>query len=122
MARAAEAAQEKDLRALRGLIADSYADAAGRDKRTLTGLLTHQLLQNRALYLFTRVEAAAEPEPGRLDGTVLVAMAGTPIGGPADLDSLRADLYRFEIRLVLEGGDWKVARAAWQRALPRDFL
>ena len=49
-------------------------------------------------------------------------MAGTPIAGPEALAGLRADLYRFDLRLGEEpDGEWRVRSAEWRPAAVDDF-
>ena len=123
VARAAAAAQAGDLGALRDLVSDDYSDPAGRDQRAITGLLAAHLLRNRSIHLFTRVGSARETEPGRLEATILVAVAGQPIASADDIDALRADLLRLELTLAEEGrGRLKVTSAAWRQASRGDFL
>jgi hypothetical protein len=52
---------------------------------------------------------------------VLVALAGTPIHDPSALLGVRADLYRFDVRLRDEDGHWRVTSAEWQPASAADF-
>jgi hypothetical protein len=120
--RAEQAAEHKEGRVLRGLVADAYLDAEGRDKRAVEGVLRLVLLRHEAIHLLTRISEIALPAPGRARAVVYVAMAGRPIAGPAQLAALRASLWRFELDLIEEDGDWRVASAAWRRAEPADFI
>ncbi len=133
ISRAEGAAQSKDIGTLKRLISERYSDERGQDRQALAGLLTYYFLRHQTIHLFTRVQTVefSEPEranrvstdPGSARTSVLVAMAGTPILVVDDLARLRADLYRFDFDLVREDdGEWRVARAAWSRATPGDFL
>ncbi len=114
--RAQEAVVDQDLGVLTELVSTRYTDGAGRDRRAIVGLLRRQFLDNRAIHLLTRIQRLALPEPARAEATVLVALGGAPIDSQAEISSLRADLYEFELILVDEGaGDWKVISAAWRR-------
>jgi hypothetical protein len=123
LARAAAAVQAGDLEALRDLVSDSYSDAAGGDKRAITGLVAAHILRSRSIHLLTRVRSARETEPGRLTATVLVALAGQPIALANDLDTVRADLLQIDLALAEEGGArLRVTGAVWRQASRGDFL
>lgn len=120
--RAEQAAENKEGRVLRGFVSDAYRDVDGRDRRSVDGILRVVLLRHEAIHLLTRVSDIAFPETGHARAVVYVAMAGRPIAGPAQLASLRASLYRFELDLADEDGAWRVVSAAWRRAEPADFV
>lgn len=119
---AEQAAENKEGRVLRGYISDAYRDVDGRDRRMVDGILRLVLLRHESIHLLTRISEIAIPQPTRARAIVYVAMAGRPIAGPAQLASLRASLYRFELEFIDEGGAWRVASAAWRRAEPADFI
>ena len=117
------AAEARDIAQLRAFVADEYTDDQGRDKRTIEGLLRFYLLRHQSVHVFTQVKTLDFPEPFRAQAVVLVATAGTPIGDVAELQSLQADLHRFEMEVVRQGrGDWKLTRVEWRRAELVDFL
>lgn len=122
IANAERAAEKKEISALRGYLSRNYADEAGRDWRTIHGILRLYLLRHEAIHLFTRIAAVDFPEPARAEAVVYVAMAGRPIVSAEELAGFRANLYRFELRLAEEGGDWRVTAAAWRPAEPADFI
>lgn len=116
------AAEEKDLRPLKELVSEHYADASGNDRRDILRLLTYHFLRNQSIYLFTRVAAIEFPEPDRASVTVYVAMAGRPIPDLDAMKRLRANLYRFDFELEDVEERWQLERAAWRQAEARDFL
>jgi hypothetical protein len=74
------------------------------------------------VYLLTRVRSVEIEAPGEARAEVLVAMASTPIAGPEALLGLRADLYRFDLRLGEDEPDsWRVRSAEWRPASVDDF-
>jgi hypothetical protein len=121
--RAEVAAEERDVKALREMISERYADEQGRDKAALKALLAFHFLRNQSVHLLTRAGEIALPTPERAEVVVFVAMAGRPIPGPEALVGLRADLYRFDLVFEeVEGEEWRLVRAGWRRAMPDDFL
>lgn len=115
------AAEARDVAALKEHVSDTYRDAQGNDRRALAGVATMHFLQHDAVHLLTRVRAVELVRDGEAQALALVAMAGTPIESAEWLDSLRADLYRFEVTLREEDGAWRVTAASWSPATSEDF-
>ncbi|MBK8507459.1 MAG: hypothetical protein V9G63_12830 [Candidatus Competibacter sp.] len=122
IAKAVAAAEERNVRDLRGMIADDYADRRGLDRKSLENLLRLQVLRQQSLHLFARVRRIEFPEPDRALASVAAAMAGRPVHDAGALVNLNADLYRFELELVRYGrDDWRVRQADWEPARLDDF-
>ncbi len=121
--RAEVAAEERDVKALREMISERYADEQGRDKAALKALLAFHFLRNQSVHLLMRAADIALPVPERAEVVVFVAMAGRPIPGPEALAGLRADLYRFDLVFEeVEENEWRLVRASWRRAVRDDFV
>lgn len=122
IARAVAAAEERNVRDLRGMIADDYTDRRGLDRKALENVLRLQVLRQQFLHLFARVRKIEFPEPERALASVATAMAGRPVEDAGALVNLNADLYRFELELVRHGrNDWRVRSADWEPARLDDF-
>lgn len=121
---AADAAQNKELGELKDLIADDYQDDQGYDKKNISRLLALYFFRNQSIYLSTRIDSItldSADNARQANVVLLVAMAGTPL--PDDLRGFSADLMRFDIIMVNQGGaDWQLQSAAWRRADIQDFL
>jgi len=115
--RAEAAAEARDLAPLRELIAEDYQDALGHEKRDLVRFLAGLFLRHQHIHLLTRT-SALEVTGERARATVMAAMAANA----ADLDSLRADLYRFDLRFAEVDGDWLLREAQWRPAQREDFF
>ncbi|WP_245795404.1 hypothetical protein [Thioalkalivibrio denitrificans] len=112
---AREAAEARNLSALRALIADDYSDAQGRGKDDLVNILRLVFLRHQSVHLLTRVQDLRFPEPDRAHLTVYVAMAGRPFP-EQDIGLLRADLHRFDLTLRhAGGGKWQAVEIDWRR-------
>lgn len=110
------AAEERDAGALRAMIADDYRDAEGRDAEELRRYLHGYLVAHQSIRLMTRIDTI-ELEGGEL---ALVNVAVAMLGREADAESawdLAGDIYRFDLRLAREDGEWRVTRAVWERGL-----
>ena len=99
--RAATAAEERNVRDLRALIADDYADERGLDRKAVENLLRLHVLRQQSIHLFVRVRGIEFPEPERALVSVAAAMAGRPVA--------RAD----ELALSLIHICWRGSRRCW---------
>jgi hypothetical protein len=121
IAGAVAAAEKKDIGPLKSLVSDKYADSQGQDKRAVEAVLRFYFLRNQSIHLLTRTSSVTLPEKDRAQAVVYVGMAGQPVANVDELERLRADLFRFEITFVKEGGDWRAVSAEWRRAEFTDF-
>lgn len=119
--RAETLAEAKDLGGLKNLVSDAYHDDGGQDKRAILGLLFVQFRRYESIHLFTRIDRI-EIRELHATARVFAAMAGRPIPRAEDLPALRADLYRFDLTLTEEGGEWRVTRSSWRPAVLTDFF
>ena len=116
-------AEAKDVRGLLDLVADDYADDAGRDRRELGAIVSLALQQYERVFVLVRIDRIAITGKDTAEATLFVAIAGTEIADPSELPRLSADLGRVSLRLAAAGGDGlTVAAADWEPAGPMDFL
>lgn len=121
IATAVQAAEAGDAAGVRAVVSPRYTDVEGRDRRTVEGLIRLYLLQHRPLYLFTRVPTVELVGNDRAQAVVYAAMAGSRVDAPAELARLRTSLYRFDLTLALEQGEWRVRAATWRPAELDEF-
>lgn len=110
---AERAAEARDAADLRGLVADDYRDPGGRTAGDIRSILHGYLIAHQSIRLITRIDSI------ELEGTELARLKVTVgmLGREADSESnwdLAGDVYRFDLRLARENGDWRVIRAGWQ--------
>ena len=111
IATAETAAEARDASSLRELIADDYRDGCGRGADELRRYLHGYLVAHQSIRLITRVDTI------ELEGTEVARAQVTVgmLGRQSDAAwEFAADVYRFDLRLALEDGEWRVTRAAWQ--------
>ncbi len=122
IAQAEAAAEERDLDTIKALVSETYRDERGNSKQTVARLVNLYFLQNRSIHLLTRIDTLAVADSLQAEASVLVAMAGQPIGEASILSLARAAVYRFDFTFADEGeSDWKVMSVRWQRAEAGDF-
>jgi hypothetical protein len=115
------AAEARDVGLLKPHVSEAYKDDNGNDRRALLGLATAHFMRNESVYLLVRVNDVQLLAPGAAQVDAFVALAGQPIRDATALPELRADLYRFDVRLRDEDGEWRVTAADWRPAALTDF-
>ena len=115
------AAEDRDLGELIGYVADDYEDAGGRTIKEVRAMAQLEFIRNPKIHLFKVVRDLKMLSDTRAEATILVAMAGRPIDAASALSGLRADLMRFDLKLIDRDG-WKIESAEWQLAEAKDFL
>jgi hypothetical protein len=119
IARAADAAEDKDLKTLAGLVSDRFAGPEGMDRAAVVQLLQLQFVRYPAIHVLVRVPSVGFAEPGTAQVTLLAAMASLPLKTPGDLTRAGADIYRFDLILAEESkGQWRVQSATWSPVRP----
>jgi hypothetical protein len=115
-----QAAEARDVAALKEHVSETYRDERGNDRRAVAALATMHFMQHQSVHLLVRtIEVAVDPPAAT--ASVLVAMAGTPIASADALPLVRADFHRFDFELREEDGAWRIASAAWAPASAQDF-
>jgi len=111
-----QAAEAKDILTLRDMVSSQYRDRDGRDKRELLGLITGYVLRHESIHLVTRIDEIHLEGPDRAQVSFYLGAAGQAVSDFDALASLRADIYRIELVVVREEGDWRALSAQWSRA------
>lgn len=115
---AAESAVEaRDVSAVLDLVSSDYADSDGRKREELGRFLRGYFIANQSIRLLTRIESLEFPAADVAEVTMQVGM----VGREAEADSawnLAADLYRIDLTLMRDGGDWLITHARGERLGP----
>jgi hypothetical protein len=121
--RAEAAARDRDVGELSDMLSERYRDAAGNGKQQALAILRYQFLQHQSLHLLKRVRTIQSTEPGIVEAVLLVAAADVEFRSVNELESVSAELLRFDLVFAEEdGGDWRVLEAEWRSVGPADFL
>ena len=110
------AIEARDVKPVKQMISESYADRRGRDKQALKGVLAGHLLGHRVVYLLTQVKEICIEAPDRARAVVVVAMSGVPVESPEALVRVTGQIYRIELMFLLEAGVWRVLSIDERRA------
>jgi hypothetical protein len=108
------AAEARDASELKGLVADDYEDASGRDAADVRNLLHTFLVAHPSLALITRIDSIDLEGTGLARFQVTVGVLGREASAESNWD-LAAEVRRLDIRLAREdSGEWRVIRAGPQ--------
>jgi hypothetical protein len=114
---AAEAAAEaRDAGFFGDLIAASYSDSRGNDRAAVMRLVRGYFLANQRVEILSRVDDVRLMGDDAAEAVVYAGIAGQRSGAER-LGGIGVDLYRFDLELVSEGGEWQIIGARWARAL-----
>lgn len=107
---AERAAEARDTGFFRAVIATAYRDAAGRDRDQAVNLLRGLFVANQRIELVSRIDSVELEGADAARAVVHAGLVGQRAGAGM-LGGLGADLYRFELELVNDGGDWQIIGA-----------
>jgi len=107
---AEQAAEARDTGFFRAVIATAYRDAAGRDREQAVNLVRGLFVANQKVEIVSRVDSIELEGTDAARAVVHAGLVGQRAGARM-LGGLEADLYRFELELVNDGGDWQIIGA-----------
>jgi hypothetical protein len=116
LAAAAEAAEARDGGFFAEVIGTSYRDAYGNDRAELVRTVRGYFLANQRVQVVSRIDEVMIEGGDAARATVHAGLIGQQTGA-ALLGGLGGDLYRFDLELVNDDGDWRIIGATWRRAL-----
>jgi len=116
LAAAEEAAEARDVGFFGDALADGYSDARGNDRDEILRELRGYFIANQRIEILSRIDEIVVEDDGSARAVVHAGMVGRRAGAEL-IDGIDADLYRFELTLVNDGGEWQVASADFRRAV-----
>jgi hypothetical protein len=112
----AKAANKRDATAVVANLAESYRDAEGQAPADVLGLLRRYFAAYDILDVkISSLEIERAPEAARARFRAQLSGQPAKLGG-LDRFLPSSSRYDFDVRLVPDGGRWKVAWASWQPA------
>jgi hypothetical protein len=116
LAAAEQAAEERDAGAFGDAVGAAYRDTRGNDRERLLRSIRGYFIANQRIEIVSRVDEIVLEGTDAARAVVHAGLAGQR-SGAALIDGIEADLYRFELELVNDGGDWRIIGADYRRAL-----
>ena len=112
---AVQAAEARSVDGLSNLLHRDFTDQHGNNRQQIGRLLRAYFFRHKNIHLFTRIDDIEILAANQASVSLHVAMAGTVISDINALASLRARIYRFELRLVRDD-EWLLHHASWAPA------
>jgi hypothetical protein len=116
LAAAEKAAEERHAGFFGDAIGADYRDARGNDRDGLIRSIRGYFIANQRIEIVSRVDEVVLEGADAARAVVHAGMVGQRAGATL-VDGVEADLFRFELELVNDGGDWRIIGADYRRAL-----
>lgn len=116
LASAEEAAEARDHGFFADLLGSGYRDAQGNDREQAVRVVRGYFIANQRVEIVSRVDEVVLEGEDAARAVVHAGMLGRRAGASL-AGGLDADLYRFDLELVKEGGNWRIIGARWDQAL-----
>jgi hypothetical protein len=107
---AEQAAEARDTGFFRDVIATAYRDSAGRDRDQVVNSVRGLFVANQKIEIVSRIDSVELQGADAARAVVHAGLIGQRAGASM-LGGLDADLYRFDLELVKNGGDWQIIGA-----------
>lgn len=112
-----QAVEAGSVRQASELMHPQYADDWHANRAAAMRTLLGYLRRHREIHLFTLVKAVEfTAREDAATAMVYVAMTAVPVDSVETLVSLKADLYRFDVKLVRADDAWRIGYSRWKRA------
>jgi len=115
-------AEQRDLVGIRDLVSKNYKDEKQRDHRAIVQIATAYIWRYKNIHIYTKIKNFHFPDSMKAELQLYVAMADLPILTAESLRDLKTRLYRFDLELDNEKGDWRISKASWWPATHEDFI
>jgi len=116
LAAAEEAAEARDVGFFGDALGAGYRDARGHDRDELVRMVRGFFIANQRIEIVSRIDEIVLEGDSAARAVLHAGMVGQRTGAGL-VDGIDADLYRFELELVNDGGDWQIIGADYRRAL-----
>ena len=117
-----ETVEARNVLDVKKLISENYSDDKGRTRQDLVAVSARYILSNKNIHVLTRIGELSFPSADRAILQLYVAMTGQNVSDLDALLNMQADLYLFDMELVLENDEWKLLKADWRPAKGEDFF
>ncbi len=114
LAKAAQAAEEKDMAGVMRAISRKYADDSGNDYNAVKGIVFYEVMKKGSVSIFIRKDDVEVKEDTALAQVRALITRGGAVEGIKDIVPENADGFLFSIVLKKEDGTWKAVSAKWE--------
>ena len=110
------AAEARDVGFFRDATGANYRDARGNDREAMLRMMRGLFIANQRIEIVSRIDEIVIEGRDAARAVVHAGMVGRRTDASL-IDGLDADLYRFDLELVNDGGNWQIIGADFKRAL-----
>ncbi len=114
LAAAEAAAEARDAGFFRDFVGAGYRDSRGNDREQLLNLVRGYFIAHQRIEIVSRIDEIRLEGSDAAHAVVHAGLAGQR-AGESLLGGVGADVYRFELELVDDGGEWRMIGAQWER-------
>jgi len=116
LAAAEAAAEARDVGFFRDFVGSGYSDERGNDREQLLNTLRGYFIAHQKIEVVSRIDEIRLEGVDAAHAIVHAGLVGQRSGEPV-LGGLGGDLYRFEVELIRDGGEWRMIGAKWERGV-----
>lgn len=110
-----DAAKKKDIKAVLGHISRSYKDSQGRIYEDIKGLLVMYFFRHERVSVYvTDLDVRVLEDTADVSFDAVLSGA-KDVQTSGDILPESIGVYAFKVIFVMDGGEWKVTSAAWER-------
>lgn len=117
-----EAVEKRDISDVSDLIAENYSDVHGNNRQMALRMLTGYILGNKNIHVLIDIQHIHIPDSQHAEVQLLAGMAGQSASDFASLFDIRANVYKFDLRLIKNDDDWQLLNARWSVASREDLF
>ena len=117
-----ELVEQRDLVGIRDLVSKNYKDEKQRGRHEIVQIATAYIWRYKNIHIFTKAKNLHFPDSIKAELQLYVAIADLPILSAESLRDLKTRLYRFDLELAKEEGDWRIIKVSWWPATHEDFF
>ncbi len=117
-----DAVEKRDVSDVKDLISEKYNDTHGNDRQMVLRMLTGYFLRNKNIHLLIDIQSIYFPDDQHAEVQLIAGMAGQSASDFATLLDIRANVYKFDLRLIRDDDEWKLVNARWSIANREDLF
>lgn len=117
-----DAVEKRDISDVKELISDNYSDTKGNNRQMVLRMLTGYFLGHKNIHVLINIQNIHFPDDQHAEVQLLAGMAGQSASDFATLFDIRANVYKFDLRLIKDDDDWQLLNARWSIANREDLF
>ena len=118
------AAEQKSATTVIEYLANDYNDKHHQKRQQVIRSLLGYFYRKKNIFLFSRISnIKLDPnDETKAEASVIMAMTATQVDAAEKLLTLKADIYRFDIKVSSIYGSWLITTGSWKKDSASSFL